>query len=243
MSITIGRRLKELRQAKGLLQSQVAKELGITQSAYSHIESGQTSVSVDYLKTLVDLYESSSSFVIDGERSSYRNHLGFIPYVDNVVKAGYVKNYGSKEFLHTIDYYKIPGFEKGNFRIFEVDGHSMEPTLFEKELIVCEHCDIDDRNVTEGTLCVFLVDKDLVVKRIFNSGDDKSKLILKSDNMEFEPYAINVKDIKEMWIVKAKISDSFVNTSKSEQVRISKLEEDVDKLRSSLEEIMTKIKK
>lgn len=47
-----GKKIKQLREAKGLKQEVVAKEMGITQAAYSKIENNITQLTVRHCKIL-----------------------------------------------------------------------------------------------------------------------------------------------------------------------------------------------
>lgn len=64
IGIELGNRLYNARLNKGLKQSDVSNLLGISQSAYSNIESGKTDVSVSVLNQLSKIYEISMSMLI-----------------------------------------------------------------------------------------------------------------------------------------------------------------------------------
>ncbi len=52
----IGRKLKHLRQAKGLSQQNVACDLGMSTTAYSKLEGGKTEISCSRIKQLADYF-------------------------------------------------------------------------------------------------------------------------------------------------------------------------------------------
>lgn len=52
-------KLKEIRQSKGLNQTQVAKNLNITQASYSHYENGRNQPTYELLIKLADFYKVS----------------------------------------------------------------------------------------------------------------------------------------------------------------------------------------
>ena len=55
--MSIGANIKKLREQKGLLQKQVAQELGIGNSNYSKIENGVREVTVKELQKLAGLFD------------------------------------------------------------------------------------------------------------------------------------------------------------------------------------------
>src|SRR5690606_29202384 len=47
---------------------------------------------------------------------------------------------------------------------------------------------------------------DVVVKRVNNNLKEKKQLALASDNSFYDPYTVNLGDIREIWYVRAKLS-------------------------------------
>ena len=54
MSLDIGQKIKKLRELKNLTQEHFAKELDMTQSAYSKIEKGETDISYSKLQKIAE---------------------------------------------------------------------------------------------------------------------------------------------------------------------------------------------
>lgn len=65
-------RLKELREAKGLSQTQLANELGISQQAYARYEKGDRKPKISTLIKLADYFDVSVDYLIGHEKTS--NH-------------------------------------------------------------------------------------------------------------------------------------------------------------------------
>jgi len=57
--LQIGQKIKKLRELKNFTQSHLASELGITQSAYSKMELGETEVSFSKLTKIADVFGMS----------------------------------------------------------------------------------------------------------------------------------------------------------------------------------------
>ena len=65
--MSIGANIKKLREQKGLLQKQVAQELGIGNSNYSKIENGVREVTVKELQKLAGLFDLTIDQVVNFE--------------------------------------------------------------------------------------------------------------------------------------------------------------------------------
>lgn len=57
-------RLKNLREDNDLTQAQVAKNLNISQVAYSYYEIGKRNIPIDILIKLADFYETSTDYIL-----------------------------------------------------------------------------------------------------------------------------------------------------------------------------------
>ena len=57
-------RIKEIREDKGLTQTQIAKKIGITQRNYSYYETGMTMLTEDILIKLADFYNTSIDYLL-----------------------------------------------------------------------------------------------------------------------------------------------------------------------------------
>lgn len=59
-------RLKELRKALGLKQSEMAQQFGVTQSTYSLFESGKQELGMKYVNLLCATYKVSEEWLLHG---------------------------------------------------------------------------------------------------------------------------------------------------------------------------------
>ena len=57
-------RLKEIREDKDLLQSDIAKILGMSQNGYSLYENGERKIPVDKLRILANFYNTSIDYLL-----------------------------------------------------------------------------------------------------------------------------------------------------------------------------------
>ncbi|MFC5648379.1 helix-turn-helix domain-containing protein [Paenibacillus solisilvae] len=65
--MTMGDRLRELRLRKSLSQEDVARQIGVTRSAYSHYEINNRQPVYETLKKLAVLFNVSLDYIIGGE--------------------------------------------------------------------------------------------------------------------------------------------------------------------------------
>jgi len=68
--MTMGDRLRELRLRKSISQEEVARQIGITRSAYSHYEINNRQPVYETLKKLAVLFNVSLDYIIGGEQST-----------------------------------------------------------------------------------------------------------------------------------------------------------------------------
>lgn len=62
--ITIAERLKEMRLKNNLTQEQVAEKLKMSRPAYTYYETGKNQPSIETLKALADLYQTSIDYLV-----------------------------------------------------------------------------------------------------------------------------------------------------------------------------------
>lgn len=67
-------RLKKLRKAKGLSQTQLANELGMIQQTYSNYENEKREPNIATLIKLADYFDVSVDYLIGHEKTSNHSH-------------------------------------------------------------------------------------------------------------------------------------------------------------------------
>ena len=121
-------------------------------------------------------------------------------------QAGYAVQHNEAVFVQDLPRYRVPGFEHGKFRAFEVAGDSMEPTLNHRDIVVCSYVD-NWRLLVPGDIYVVVTLESVMLKRIRRRITDlNGEVMLYSDNHHREPYPMDVPDITELWRVRGYIS-------------------------------------
>ncbi len=122
-------------------------------------------------------------------------------------QAGYAEQRVEPTFMSELPSFSLPDsrFLSGTFRAFEVDGDSMEPTLFGSDTVVCKYVQ-DWRWLRELELFVVVMKDDVFIKRLRNHSNTRGTLELISDNDFYPPMEVPVNQIMEVWQVAARIT-------------------------------------
>jgi len=127
-----------------------------------------------------------------------------IIYVPVKARAGYMLGYGDPQFIQSLSAYRLPGYTNGTYRIFEVEGHSMFPTLQDADRVIARWADISE--VRDDRVYVVVTrTQGVLIKRLINRHHE-GKIIVKSDNnhsnaAEFPTIVLEVDEVSEIWYV------------------------------------------
>lgn len=135
---------------------------------------------------------------------------------DNVVmvpskaRAGYLNGFGDPDFISHLPVYNLPGLKNGLFRMFEIEGSSMYPTLNSGDIAITRNVE-QLRDIRDDRVHVIVTRSEgLVIKRVLNRLDKDGKLILKSDNYKerelYPTLVIDPEDVIEIWYCTGYIS-------------------------------------
>ena len=121
-------------------------------------------------------------------------------------QAGYALQHNEAVFVQDLPRYRVPGFEHGKFRAFEVAGDSMEPTLNHRDIVVCSYVD-NWRLLVPDDIYVVVTTESVMLKRIRQRITARDgEVMLYSDNAHRRPYPLDAADITELWRVRGYIS-------------------------------------
>ena len=114
-------------------------------------------------------------------------------------QAGYSASHNEAVYLQQFGTYKIPGFERGEFRAFEAAGDSMAPTINYRVVVVVPRVE-ELRLLESGEVYVVVTAQSVMLKRIKNRlRASDAKVLLHSDNTQRLPYGMETQDIIEVW--------------------------------------------
>lgn len=128
-----------------------------------------------------------------------------IVLVPGKLKAGYLEGYNDPNFIKTLSSYRMPGLNNGVFRMFEMEGDSMFPTIPNRSFVVGQFVDNWTTGIKDNQIYAVISNevKDGLLKRCINRIEKYNNLICKSDNRrEYPTQNIDPESIKEIWEIK-----------------------------------------
>lgn len=202
--------LKEIRKRLGYSQKEVSRELGISTGNYSKIERGDVQLTVDRLIKLSSFYNMSPEGIIYyngsyGTLFEMQNpNVSFIPVA---AQAGLFADFSDKNILENTVQFSLPVFYEKSLFMINLEGDSMYPTFSNGDYILIQEVN-GNTNIKWGEPYLIVSNNGQVVKRIYKS-DEITKLLLKSDNELYDPYEIELLNIKSLWEVKGVLSKNL----------------------------------
>lgn len=217
-------RIKDIRERQNLTQDEVSRRSGIPKRTYVNYENGLADVPISKLQNIATVLNSSVAELLDetAEDKIKTFAEAQTPYVvtvtsdnkDNIVmvpvsaRAGYLSSYDDPQFISKLPSYSLPQIKNGIFRMFQVSGQSMIPTIHDKSFVVGQFVEnwIDD--IKDNRVYVIVSqDEGIVVKRCLNRIEKYGSLYCKSDNrQEFPSFSLEAGQILEVWEVKMLLS-------------------------------------
>lgn len=255
--------IKLLRARRKRTQDIIAGELGFSRSTLNSYENALITNPTlealiafsDYFKTSidtlvrVDLNKLSESKLVELElghddfirgtklrvlaTTVDRKNRDNIEMVSVKAKAGYTAGYNDPEFIRTLPTFQLPFLSsEKKYRTFQINGDSMLP-IPDKSYVTAEYVE-NWNDVKDGNAYIVLTKDDgIVFKVVFNQMRNGKKLLLKSLNAIYEPFEINITEVKEIW--------KFINYISNELPEAELTKDDLSASVSSLQKEMKKI--
>ena len=221
--------IKDIAEQKNIPLATIASELGITPQALSKLMRNN-STKIDTLEKIAQILKVSATVFFDdsanGEmlKSNVRSLGGVYSASqkdDVVVMIDFVPVSARASFLENLDTYscsfeKFPIIPKSNekaeiekYKIFEVDGDSMYPTISDGALILAKIVPESSWHYAEGVVVAVFSDF-VVVKRISrNELLTSNILVLASDNEKYGQMTVQLADIRAIYKAKRIISSDI----------------------------------
>lgn len=138
----VNERLFEVRKKLKLTQSQMADILGTTHSNISHLESGKHLLSSLYLAPLELKLNVNSRYIFHGEEPMFlekpESKFSLIPIIADIPAGDWREWFDSYAAGAGDDYIAAPEVKGDNLFAIRVIGDSMEPLLFEGDILVID---------------------------------------------------------------------------------------------------------
>lgn len=225
---------------------QFALSLDYLPQSLSEILKKRRDVTIELLRKAIDAYKLNPVYLFSGEGPLFMTEDAQanlkvltvvtdshnderIVHVPVPAQAGYASEAKDPTFIQELPNYTLPDYKYkvGTHRSFDLSGDSMEPTLFEGDKVVCSYLEpsLWASSLKDNYVYVVVTKGDVLIKRVHNHIKAKQKLLLLSDNTYYEPFEMSVKDIQEIWYVRAKISPFLPSPSNINNMLRSEMEE------------------
>jgi len=185
------------------------------------------------------------SLLVNEDKTDYNSRIPKVVTVnksgkDNVVlvpakaAAGYLLGYGDAEFIQSLPTFSLPNINNGTFRMFQVSGHSMFPTLCDSSYVVGEWVENWVKDIKDNRVYIIVSTEGITVKRVLNRLKKYANLFLKSDNRkEYPNISLEPQHIKEVWAVKMHLGFELPDPSVLYD-RVGDLEAEMEHIKSLL---------
>ncbi|MDD4745720.1 MAG: LexA family transcriptional regulator [Salinivirgaceae bacterium] len=230
--------IKFLRKRQRHTQDDVATSLEMKRSTLSGYENGVALPSVSVLLAFSDYFGISIDTLIRVDLTPLRESQLFelergndvfvhgsririlattvgsdneenIELVPEKAKAGYAAGYADPEYISELPIFRLPFLDREKkYRTFQISGDSMLP-IPDGSWVTGEFV-VDWNSIKNGTPCIVLtVDDGIVFKIVENNLSENQQIRLISLNPLFEPYDLQVSNIREIWKFTHVINDKF----------------------------------
>lgn len=150
-----------------------------------------------------------------------------IQWVKSSIATDYLHNYQNSTFLNRLPTFQLPNLPSGNYRAFEAGDDFAFPGALLVGAFVRNWYEIKD-----GTNYVFILrNQGIVYRRAYNQVKIKGILLLSSDIASVPSTEVSIKDVLEVWEVKAFVSLRLPEPAPS----VDRIRELVDELRHELD--------
>jgi transcriptional regulator with XRE-family HTH domain len=257
----LNKNIKHLRKLKGFTQSDLAERIGLKRAQIGSYEEHRAEPKIDAIQKIAylfglsleslinqDLTKSDLEAQVDIEGRTLRI-LPIVVDLDNqeqisvvpvAARAGYTHGYADPEYIKDLPKFNLPLpelYPDKSYRLFQIEGDSMLP-IPEGSYIICEYVE-DWRQIKEGMSHIIVTkSQGIVYKRVWRDRDSP-RLLLKSDNVLYDPYYLEIQDLVEVWKSLAYLSFRLPDqqdNSRSDMQQLShlflQLKKDVDALKA-----------
>jgi len=220
--------IKFLRKRRGRTQDDVAVALNLKRSTLSGYENGVAQPGIESLVSFsryfnmsidtllkIDMSKLSESQLGELERgydayirgSNLRvltttvslDNIENIELVPEKAKAGYTTGYADPEYIEELPRFRLPFLsEKRKYRTFQLKGDSMLP-IPDGSWVTGEFIQDWHEIISGKAYVVFTINDGIVFKVVENKLVNDGRLILYSLNPIYEPYEVNINEVKEIW--------------------------------------------
>jgi phage repressor protein C with HTH and peptisase S24 domain len=194
-------------------KSDIAKQLGTYNHVINSILKGERNITIEQMNKLIDLYNVNANFMFGSSEQMLSiakplakpSHRQNIVLVRQRAMAGYATAAQDPEYQEQLPRFSMPGME-GDLTAFEISGDSMQPTITNGDIVICEPIERGEP-IREANVYIVVTDT-VVAKRIhqIKHNGEVTQLELISDNPVFRPYRVDVNEVTQILKVKNRLT-------------------------------------
>lgn len=197
--MTIGRRIKELREKHGMSQVDLADKISVSKQTLYKYENGIiTNIPSDKIESIAKILRASPSYIMgwdNAEASAGDDCFANLKEIPNnivpisAVKVPLIGEIACGEPIEAdeeIEYYVEPGAPIHCDFALKAKGDSMEGVnlkIHDGDIVFVRK----QSTVENGEIAVVIIDNDATLKRVYYYPDDK-KLVLQAENSKYAPF-------------------------------------------------------
>lgn len=184
---------------------------------------GERFITFEQAKKLCELYNISERYMLLGQGEPF-DKLPLMPHSTTLdvqeqrksnILFSNMKAFASAamdvRIYEETETFFIPGIE-GEHVAFYIKGNSMQPTIYDSDMVICKK--IDNMNsLVDNDIYAVVTDGAVMVKRvqkIFNRKKQLSQLKLISDNyLDFDPFSVELSNITHIFKVVRKVTGIY----------------------------------
>ncbi len=242
---------------------QFALRMEFLPQTFHEILKGRREVSLDLILKSVEIFNFNTHYLFTGTGPRLLKEQSFgdlkvltivtghdgneeIVHVPVKAQAGYPGSLSDPVFVDELPRYRLPDFKfktDGTMRSFEVSGESMVPTFMPGDFVIASylHSYYWESQLKPDIPYVIITQNDVFVKRVTNLLRSEHKILVHSDNKMYDSYAIHVKEIREIWQVRAKVSTVLDSPESKSEVSLQDIKLMVEHQNRLISEALSKL--
>ena len=259
--------IKLLRLRKGLTQSEMSVSAGIKRSTLSGYENQVAYPNINALVHLSEFFNVSIDTLLKVDlntlSSDELNQLeqGYDDYIkgsrlrvlvtavgadeeENIelvpekATAGYANGFADPEYIKVLSTFRLPFLSREKkYRSFQISGDSMLP-IPDGSYVTGEFVQNWEHIKNKQAYVILTIDDGIVFKVIENVIKQKAKLILHSLNPLYEPYELDINEVREVWKFVNYISGELPENN---EMKTQVLMQSIKSLQTEVKQIQTRL--
>ena len=199
MSVTVGDRIKQVRESKGMTQEELGKACGVTkQTIFKYENNIITNIPLDRLEMMADALVVSSAYLMGWSDSTERKELppGVLP-MPKMKEWPVIGATACGDPIHRelFDEMVIAPEDINADAVFRCDGDSMiNARIFDQDLVFIN----TELQVDDGQIALVRIDEEYTLKRVY-LGEGFLQLV--AENPAYPPRVISGADLEDTEIV------------------------------------------